>query len=270
MLLSVIVVIIIGLAAGALVNALADDLPQHRSPRLPHYPDDTPRPPIAWSGILAFLTGKRSSPGGAKLSWRYPLAEILTTGAMLLAVYRADNDPHITAIQVIFWLIYMAIFALVIVIDVEHRLILFSVMIPSALLAIVDALVAGYGADVKDALLGGALGFGLFFLMYLGGFAFTWMVAKLRGQKLNEVAFGYGDVMLATVSGLILGWRPLIFALYIGVILGGLGAMVYLIGRKLAGHKSVRYAAIPYGPYIVIGTTIVMLFSPVLFTAPAR
>src|SRR5262245_57581788 len=128
MLLIVIVVVIVGLAAGALVNALADDLPQHRSPQLPHYADGTPRPPIAWSGILAFVSGKRSSPNGAKLSWRYPLAEILTIGGMLLAMYRADRDPHMTTIQAIFWLIYVAIFVLVIVIDVEHRLILFSVM----------------------------------------------------------------------------------------------------------------------------------------------
>jgi hypothetical protein len=93
------------------LNILADDLPMRRTPSRPHYPDGTPRPPSAWLGIAAFLTGQREPPPGAearpaspaappatphlatlkavsgracclspqprRLSWRYPLVEIV-------------------------------------------------------------------------------------------------------------------------------------------------------------------------------------------------
>ena len=65
-----------GLIAGAVINALADDLPHTYRLRLPHYPDGERRPVIAWSGVLAFLLGKRRSAGGAALTWRHPLTEL--------------------------------------------------------------------------------------------------------------------------------------------------------------------------------------------------
>jgi prepilin signal peptidase PulO-like enzyme (type II secretory pathway) len=137
---TLIVVGLIGVLVGGIVNALADDLPQRRNPHLPHYPDDTPRPLVAWLGISAFLLGKRTSPGGARLSWRYPITEVVTSLAMILVIARTSaGQPPATAWQVVFWLVYMAIFVLITVIDLEHKLILFVVIIPSAVVALVDA-----------------------------------------------------------------------------------------------------------------------------------
>jgi prepilin signal peptidase PulO-like enzyme (type II secretory pathway) len=262
--LTLIVVGLIGILAGGIVNVLADDLPQRRNPRLPHYPDNTPRPLIAWLGITAFLTGKRASPDGAKLSWRYPVTEIATALAMLLVLVRVSYYlPPADDLQVIFWLIYMAIFMLIIVIDIEHKLILFVVIIPSAALAILDAVLTPlrYAPSLRDALIGGAAGFIVFFILYNGGFLFTYVMGKLRGQEIKDVAFGYGDVMLATLSGLILGWKLLIFAMFITVFLGAFGAIFYLVSRSLMGNKYSMFTALPYGPYIVAGTFIMMLFS---------
>ncbi|MFO7320199.1 MAG: prepilin peptidase [Chloroflexota bacterium] len=250
-----------GWLAGGVVNALADDLPHHRSPRLPHYPDGTPRPLVAWLGTLAFLTGKRCSPSGSCLSWRYPLAEIVTAIAFVVAASVASNDPEMTELQLLFWLIYMAIFVLVVVIDVEHKLILFAVMIPSGLIAILDAAIAGHGPNLAGALLGGAFGFIMAFILYLGGFLFIRVSARLRGHSINEVAFGYGDVMMFTLSGLILGAPALIFATYITVFAGAIGALLFLLGRGLRRRGYNLFTALPYGPYIVLGTVVMLLFS---------
>ncbi|PJF25332.1 MAG: hypothetical protein CUN53_13320, partial [Phototrophicales bacterium] len=199
----IVLVFLIGIVAGGVVNALADDLPKRRRPQLPRYPDDTPRPFIAWLGITAFLFGKRASPNGAKLRWRYPLTEIATALLMVLVVLVTEDDRNIeqtmNTLQFIFWLIYMPIFVLITVIDLEHRLILFVVIIPSAVIALLDALLTTYGADLGEALLGGLLGFFVFFLLYVGGFLFTYVLGKARGQPIDEVAFGYGDVMLITL-----------------------------------------------------------------------
>jgi prepilin signal peptidase PulO-like enzyme (type II secretory pathway) len=252
---------VLGLIAGVIVNQLADVLPDNKRPTLPRYRDGSPRPITAWLSVVAFLTGQRASPGGAKLPWRYPLTEI-GTGLLFVLTYLATyDDPYMNTVQLVFWLIYMVIFSLVTVIDLEHKLILFVVMIPAGLLAVLDAVVAGYLPDLRNVLLGGAFGFIVSYLLYLGGFVFIRYLSRARGYPINTVAFGYGDVMLFTFSGLLLGPAALLFAMYITVVCGAIGAIAYLVYRNVAGRGYTMFTALPYGPYIVIGTIIMLLFS---------
>ncbi len=262
MLVKLVLASLIGFLAGIAVNALADDLPLRRRPTLPHYPDGTPRSFIAWSGLLAFLTGKRASPNGAKLTWRHPLAELATIILMVVTVVVTHNDPEVSSLQLVFYLVYMAVFVLITVIDIEHRLILFVVVVPSAVFAVLDAILTplNHKPDLGTALLGGLLGFGVFFVMYLGGVLFSYIMAKIQGYELPEVAFGYGDVLLSTLCGLILGWQPLIIAIFITVFLGALGAVIYLTIRSIAGKYNM-FTPLPYGPYIVAGTLLLLLFA---------
>lgn len=258
-----ILIALFGVVVGGVVNLLADDLPNRRPVHFPpRYPDLTPRPPLAWLGLTAYLFGKRASPNGAKLGWRYPATELLTAGLMVLALFSVQDDPEMNGLQFAFWLVYMAIFALITVIDLEHRLILFVVTIPSYVIALVDAAITGYGADLGESILGALMGFGIFFLLYMGGFLFTYILSKLNGHQIDEVAFGYGDVMLITLSGLVLGWQPLIAAIFITVFLGAFGAILYLVVRRLAGRHYKLFTPLPYGQYIVIATVLMLLFSP--------
>lgn len=263
MVLTIILVIFIGLIVGGIVNVLADDLPHYRRPRLPRYPDGTLRPYTGWLGITAFLLNQRVSPQGSKLSWRYPLTEIATILAMLVTLVVKSDSPDVSGTQLVFWLAYMAIFVLITVIDVEHKLILFSVIIPSSILAILDAIITPvqHEPNLQRALLGGAVGFGTFFLLYIGGILYVYIANQFQGRNISEVAFGYGDVMMATLSGLILGLEAVIFAMFITVFLGAIGALVYLVGQRLAGQRYSMFTALPYGPYIVLGTAIMLLFS---------
>jgi len=257
----VLIVGLIGILAGGVSNILADDLPHHRSVRLPHYPDGTPRPFTAWLGIGAFLFGKRVSQGGAKLSWRYPLTEMMTAVLMMLTmlttgdIYDFAGQPAITGLQLVFWLGYMAIFVLLAVIDLEHKLILFVISIPTIVLVLLDAALTSFKPDLQSALIGGAVGFGTFFVLYLGGILY----AHIRG--ISEVAFGYGDVILITITGLILGPEALIFAMFITVFLGFVGSLAWIIGRSLSGKGHSLFTALPYGPYIIAATITMMLFS---------
>lgn len=262
MLLSFITVVLIGLIAGGLVNVLADDLPLYRWPRSPRYSDGSLRPLAAWLGIAAFALGRRSAPDGMKLSWRYPLTEIATVLGMVLALVVRNTRTDVNDTQLLFWLGYVAIFALVTVIDLEHRLILFAVIIPASALALLDAVITPTQRepDLGRALLGGALGFGIFFIMYIGGIVYVY-ISNASGRNITEVAFGYGDVMMATLSGLILGLEAVILAIFITIFLGALGALVWLVARRLSGTGYSRFAALPYGPYIVAATFIMLLFS---------
>ena len=280
--LDILIIVVIGLLAGGIINALADDLPYRRTPALPTYPDGTPRPILAWLGITAFLFGlrtpsadlsnlpseealesrKRHYEGEPKLNWRYPLTELVTALLMVATYIIMRDKSDITTPQMIVWLIYMAIFTLINVIDLEHKLILFVVMIPSAILALADAILMPVpNPTLQSALAGGGLGFIVFFIFYQGGYLFTYIMGRARGENINTVAFGFGDVMMITLSGLILGFQNVIFVMFISVFLGSLGAIAYLAMRFIVAGRYNLFTAIPYGPYIVTATIIVLLFA---------
>ncbi|MCL4236674.1 MAG: A24 family peptidase [Anaerolineae bacterium] len=254
-----------GLLVGGVLNVLADDLPARARIRPPRYPDGSQRPLRAWLGLSAFALGMREGPSEAsanpageglaaaprpeRLGWRHPLLE-LTTGLAFAGLTLAFADePALWA-----WYVYVAILLLITVIDIEHRLILFAVILPSCAFAVVVAAISpAEGRALSEYLLGGVAGFLLFFAMFLGGVAFSTLTRN------EEVAFGFGDVMLATLSGLMLGWRGFIFAALITVFAGAVGAVLYMAGRAIIGRYR-RFTPLPYGPYIVLGTLVMLLF----------
>lgn len=274
-----------GIFIGGLLNVLADDLPHYENPKRPRYPDGTPRPITAWLGITAFLLNQRCPPDAEPtrancLTWRYPLTEIATAVMFFITVLRTEAlaggaalfPQSFNTTQTLFWLYYIAMFILIFVIDVEHRLILFAVIIPSAIVALIDLLLtptagteiqwwmAPANPNLRRGLLGGLTGFLTFFVFYMGGFVYQRVSAALRGWAPEEIPFGYGDVMLITVSGLILGWRPLILAMFITVFLGAAGALFFITLQKVRRRKNSMLIALPYGPYIIIGVVLMMLY----------
>jgi leader peptidase (prepilin peptidase)/N-methyltransferase len=274
---------LLGILAGAVINALADDLPHSRRPRLPHYPNGVPRPVMAWSGLLAFLSGQREgtsieyAPEEEKrlglslseiadlaydtvLSWRHPLTELgLAALFAFVAVYHAGES------RIPIWLFFLSILALVSIIDLEHRLVLYEVVIPSVILVLIlNGLFPENTPDgqrtFEDYLWGAGVGGCLFFIFYLGGELFGRVIGFIRGQPLSEVAFGFGDVLLGFLCGAMIAWQGMLFATIITVFVGAAGSILYIFWRLLTRQRYSAYTPLPYGPYIVIGTVIMMLF----------
>lgn len=279
--LSFVAAVIIGFLAGVLVNAFADSLPQFRRPRLPFYSDGSERPVLEWSGLVAYFSGGRekydsSEPEAVeveqadgsvvtmykipppRITLRHPIVELFMASFFGFIILNWPDHE-----RTIIWFIYLTILMLITVIDLEHYIVLTPVIVVSSLFAIAVAIfLPEEGADraTADYLIGGAVGLGIFLAMYWGGAVFAGLVSAARGQKLDEVAFGFGDVMLATLCGLMIGWQALIFALLITVFVGALGAVLYMIGRQFTSAKYDLFTPLPYGPYIVIGTVIMMLW----------
>jgi prepilin signal peptidase PulO-like enzyme (type II secretory pathway) len=241
---------------------------------VPTYPDGTPRPISAWLGLLAFALGQRepkeakpdeerSRPHveGNKLEWRHPLTELMTGLFFALAAWAAPNIVGMNPAQYTLNFVYMAIFALIIVIDMEHKLILFVVMIPAIAIGLLDAFFLPEPKPLfNDALIGAVFGFVFFFLIYLGGYAFRWYINKYRGGKIRTVPFGYGDVMMITFSGAILGTLYTVMAIFLTTALGAIGAFIYLMIQRALRGRYQAFTAIPYGPYIVIATLLMLLW----------
>lgn len=241
---------------------------------VPAYPDGTLRPVTAWLGLSAFALGLREpakpQPDEIRerphresklLEWRHPLTEIMTAIFFMLAVDGAGSIGSMTTAQYLLNFVYMAIFALIIVIDVEHKLILFVVMIPSIALGFLDAIfVSPPPPDLTGALTGAGIGFGAFFSIYLLGFVFRWYMNTFRGRNINTTVFGYGDVMMLTFTGTLVGDLYTWVAIIITILLGAAGAIIFLLAQRVTGGKGGMTSAIPYGPYIVLATIIMHLY----------
>lgn len=251
---------LLGLGVGAWLNFCADQLPRwrrlRRAPFCPYC--DQPRPWWAWIGTLAYLRFRPGCPScGASISWRHPLTELGTAGlfAFLWARYGVEDWRFL-----VLYTVYVSILVLVLIIDLEHRLILNVVIYPAWLLALAGSFLHPEPYFYRLALVGGAVGFGLLFLVYLGGELFIRIVSRVRGKPLHAVAFGFGDVRLGGFIGLILGFPAVLTALFITVLTGGLFGSIYWLVRAVILRRYSLFTAIPYGPFLVLGAMVVMFW----------
>jgi leader peptidase (prepilin peptidase)/N-methyltransferase len=254
---------LLGLVVGALINLCADQLPRWRRLRRPPFCPycDEPRPAWAWIGTLAYLRFKPECQNcAAPISWRHPLVELGTAGLFAFLWYRYGQGDQ-TAFLVPYT-VYSAIFVLVLIIDLEHKLILNVVMYPAWALALLGSFLLPGPYFYRLALLGGAVGFGILYLIYLLGELFVKAMSKMRGKPLNAVAFGYGDVRLGAFIGFVLGFPTVLNAILIAILLGGLGGLVFWFVRALIQRRYSLFTAIPYGPFLVISAMSFMLFAP--------
>ncbi len=223
--------ILVGWLAGALINWAADILPDQElraAPRgaasfaLSHY--FTLPWYLARGGVCPRC--------GEKRPWRVPLVEAVTPGIFLLA-WRSFGDAPLTL--AILW-IYATFLLTVLVIDLEHRRVLNKMVLPGAVAALALSFLPG-APTPWQALLGGIIGFALFLVIALIG----------RG------AMGAGDVKLAGLIGLMVGYPNVIPALVMGIVLGGAAALALLLSRR-AGRKS----TMAYAPYLALGALLTL------------
>ncbi len=84
-----------------------------------------------------------------------------------------------------------------------------------------------------------------------------------QGQEVDdEEALGAGDVILLTILGLMLGWPFIWFGLLFGILLGGFFSLLLvlwlLVSRKYKSNALMLF--IPYGPYFIISTFLIIFF----------
>jgi len=242
-----------GLSLGVLVNLLADSVPRTRKPAAPRcHACGAPRPWPAWSALVGLAAvNSRCRYCGAWRGWRAVAVELAAiAGTAMIYLRDPAGWPVATGIVAGF------VFLLITVIDVEHRLILHVVSLPSAVaLGVLRSLDPAQG-PVKT-LAGGAAGFLALLVMYLFGQVFGRWIASRRGRPIDEVPFGFGDVMLGGVLGLALGWPGIVVGIFLGIFAAGLFSLGFLLVH-LARRRYAAFLAIPYGPFLVLGAAFVL------------
>jgi leader peptidase (prepilin peptidase)/N-methyltransferase len=250
---------LLGLLTGAFVNLCADSLPVNGRLSQAVCPYcGRPRPLAACSALVTFLFGRQRCPAcAAPISVRHLVVELAS--ALLFAFTWLRTGTTWTTL---FNALYSAILILVMVTDLEHRVILHAVTLPAILLALLGAFLNPAWASPKRALLGGAIGLVVTFGVYLLGAAFARLMGRIRGQPISEVAFGFGDVTLNTFIGLIVRAPEIIFAMVMGFLLGGIAALLILVVQGLLRRQYKPFTAFPYGPFLILGGMTMLYYGP--------
>jgi leader peptidase (prepilin peptidase)/N-methyltransferase len=157
----------------------------------------------------------------------------------------ATPDYALTGLALVYFCLLLVIF----VIDFDHQLILNRLVYPAMAVALVMSILhtwAGFDLnaiafvpDLKHAAIGCGIGLVLFLLI----------VVFSRG------GMGLGDVKMAALMGLMLGYPSVLVAIFLAIIAGGIIAIVLLVARK-KGRKQ----AIPFGPFLALGTMLAMIW----------
>lgn len=236
-----------GLIIASFLNVCADRLPADKSIVKPPSHCDSCNRRLSVKDLIPvfsylFNCGKCRY-CSAKIPLRVLLVEIGTAVIFGLLFWRFG-----LTIDFVYAAFFSCIFILIFITDLEHGLILNKVVYPSAVIAlvfiVVNSAVFSEWPKTFESLIGAAGGFILFFLI----------VIFSRG------GMGFGDVKMAALIGLVLGWKSGLVGILLGIIIGGIAAIVLLIMR-MKGRKQ----AIPFGPFLSIGAIVSMFYGSVMW-----
>ncbi len=260
-----------GLVAGGFATMLIDRIPdktplslRSRCPQCEHplsIADTVP--------VLSWLRRRSCRHCGASVTAAYPLVELATAGLFVAAAARYGVEWELLPPLVLI----VALVSLSMIDMYVYRL-PDRLVFPSLGLSALAIVVAALGIDRPSAIGRAAVGMAVYFLILL--------VAHLISPR----GMGFGDVKLALLLGVHLGWtagsryvgwspvfRLVVWALLFGCLLGVIGGLsVALLRRggknvvadpeaedgqpnRLLGHS------VPFGPALAAGSLVVMFFS---------
>ncbi|MDY0910040.1 prepilin peptidase [Microbacterium sp. CFBP9034] len=259
---------VLGLLIGSFLNVVAYRIPAHislmRASRCPHC-DAAIKP---WHNVPVLgwvVLGGKCASCKAPISARYPVVEATTGVAFALVVWWAiavyegvlgttlpvylaspawdgvvlASDLWALALVIVALLYFAAISIVLTLIDLDTHRLPNSIVLPSYVVAGALFTAAAWLSGDWAALLTAAVGMAAMYALY-----FLLRLARPGGM-------GGGDVKLAGVIGIYLGWMgwgALAVGAFAAFLLGGVFGIALMLARR-AGRKT----AIPFGPWMILG-----------------
>ncbi|OGZ83610.1 MAG: hypothetical protein A2599_02330 [Candidatus Staskawiczbacteria bacterium RIFOXYD1_FULL_39_28] len=177
-----------------------------------------------------------------KISWQYPAVEVATGLIFLLILnfkFEILNQFEITEFLNLGFLFYVSSALIVIFIyDLKHYLIPDKVLFPAIFITLIFRLI--FISGFLNYLLAVLIASGFFLAIFLvsGG---KWM--------------GFGDVKLAILMGLLLGFPNILVALFLAFFLGAIIGTAGMIFKR----KTLK-SEIPFGPFLIAGTFLALFW----------
>jgi leader peptidase (prepilin peptidase)/N-methyltransferase len=225
-------VFIFGAAIGSFLNVCIFRLPAETSIVKPRSQCPYCQHPIRNGDnipLISFvlLRGKCRDCGG-KISWRYPLVELITAVLALLLFLKFG-----LTLKFLVFFIFTAVLIVITFIDLDHQIIPDIITLPGIP---IFSLAAIFLVKIPwlEVLLGLLIGGGVLFMI-----AFVYeLLTKREGM-------GGGDIKLLAMIGGFLGWKSLIFVLLFSSFSGAIVGITAMIIKK----QDMKYA-VPFGPFL--------------------
>jgi len=166
---------------------------------------------------------------GKPISWQYPIVELIT-GLLAIIIFQLSNcELRIASYNLLIGWALLAIF----VSDLIYTTIPDEIVYPTLFIVFIYLIFHSLNFLISNFLIS---------LLVAGFFYFLVLVTRRRGM-------GMGDVKLAGLIGLILGWPKIIVALYLAFLTGAFfGVILILLKKKKFGQH------IPFGPFLTTAT----------------
>ena len=181
----------------------------------------------------------------AKISKQYPVVELLTTVLFVFSGVFWNFDSNLAYLSLAVWLAIITIFMALSVYDFKYMLLPDKMMIFLVPLSAIFAFIGFINSDksllsyVLQLLLSVFIAGGLFYILYVISLG-KWI--------------GGGDVKLGLIIGIILSSALMsVLMLFIASVAGVIASIIINRGFN-------KKAKIPFGPFLIIGTYITVLF----------
>jgi leader peptidase (prepilin peptidase)/N-methyltransferase len=248
-------IFLLGLGVGSFLNVLIYRFPRRISVVWGRSFCPKCRKKIAWFDnipIFSFIFLKgHCRHCHSPISWRYPVVELLTAVLFLLGATRLGNLSNLGYLGIaevgLTWVLFSAL-VVIFFIDLEHQVIPDEILLPVIFLFLLSKIFAPHFNTqylILNTLLP-AVGASIFLLI-------IWALTKGRGM-------GLGDVKLAFLMGLSLGFPKVVVAFYLAFLTGAIiGVILILVKKARFGQK------IAFGPFLAAATVITVLWGEKIF-----
>ena len=177
-----------------------------------------------------------------KISFQYPLVELLSIFTFVI-VYLFYGITLTTLLLIILNLAFIIIFF----IDSKHFIIPNNLTFPMMFLGFIksfDPNLDSIFPNYVNSLIGGLSGYGI-----------IWSIIFLYKILRNKEGMGFGDAKLLAVIGFWFGWIAVPFVIFSSSIIALISVLPSLI------NKSKKFSTeIPFGPFIIIGCILYIIF----------
>jgi len=262
-----ILIFVLGLCLGSFLNVVIYRLPKEGQSILRPRRSVCPscRAPIAWYDNLPlvsfFVLGGRCRHCRQPISWRYPLVELMA-GLLTLAVFYQYGFSFRTLAGLYLVLALIAITY----IDLDEMVIPDALTLPGMALALAAAVISPDPGLIGPWLGGRLMEWDLVSLRWLSligsglglvlGGALVWIIFQVYYLVRKEEGIGGGDFTLLAMIGAFLGWRAVLFTVFLGSIAG-----VVAVGIMAAREKELSLQMkLPFGPFLALAALIYLFF----------
>ena len=207
---------------------------------------------LSWPDLIplfsfVFLKGKCRY-CSQKISLQYPLVE-LATGIIFLSIFFFPVYTYINNYTPVYLLIMSCFLIVIFVYDLKHYIIPDKVVYPAIIIAGIFNFLPhqNFGGGFNQFSILSGIGAAAFFLA---------IVLVSRGRWM-----GVGDVKLAFLMGLLLGFPNILVALFLSFLIGA----IIGVGLLISGRKTLK-SEVPFGPFLVTGTFIALFWGQTIIS----